>query len=558
MSDRTCVTCNKTFSHPSRLVRHQSGRGKCAEKKLPRHTCECKKQYADLSSLYRHRRECPAYAGALALPEDGERDAKLRAKATTHPVIVQNITNTVQNIQVNTLGHHQQVTVSPTGQIGAPTTVTGSTGVGSNIGPVVCGSQPPVRLPGWPDKWPVPAVTPTAFKPLGFEISQAELEAAVGSLSESERASCARGDTLGVSRLLVEILKRVHSNPRERNVYLNPGRADQALVFIPSSWSAQPLEEATQSMFARIRKILDGAGRSSEQRTASAVAGARRGCANNLPQLARASRGQVSAHLENVRRATASGEDWLGTGGEPSDQPSFIGKEMAGHVDAAMLMPALEQATGIYSPHDASEDRAPGQAVRAITECARYVLYNNSENLTVLEANGRLYAHEHEAGWVEWARERAAAALFNRAAAILASKLREEPATPLVALRPWLGEKLPEVLASPQGTEAAARVLAHYAAAAARYYSALPRVQDPHDRKESARRILSGEPQLRYDSLAAAASHPEESDPALEHRPAADQSSTGAEVEESNPALEYLPAADRSLTDAEVEELLGW
>ncbi len=101
----------------------------------------------------------------------------------------------------------------------------------------------------------------------------------------------------------------------------------------------------------------------------------------------------------------------------------------------------------------------------------------------------------------------------------------------MAALRPWLRERLPEVLTSAPGREASERVLAHYAAAAARYYLSLPRVQDPHDRRESARRLLSGEPQLRCDSLAVARSA---EDPlALEHQPGA-------------------------LTEAELEGLMGF
>ena len=422
--------------------------------------------------------------------------------------------------------------MSPTGQTGGPTTVAAGSAGNGNANAAVLNQPATGRFPGWPAKWPVPQVVPTTFKPLGFEISQPELEAAVGSLTREERASCARGETLGVARLLVEILKRVHSDPKERNIYLNPTRSDQALVFIPSNWSAQPLEEAAQTMFARIRTLLSEARNDAERDVKSAVAGARKVCEGNLPQLARASRSQLAAHLENVRRATASGEDWLGTGGDPSDQPAFIGKELAGHLVMAMLAPALEQAAGVYSRRDVSEETAVDRASRALAECSRYMLHTRPANLTVLEVGGRLYAHEHEAGWVEWPRERAASALLRRAASALDDRFYDMPGTPLVALRPWFGERLPEVLSSPSGREAAERVLSHYAAAAARYYGSLPQVQDPHDRKESARRLLAGEPQLRYDPLAATVIN-----------------------EEGRPALVHPP---RDLTDAEVEELLGW
>ena len=419
--------------------------------------------------------------------------------------------------------------MSPTTQTGGPTTVVAGSSGGGAANAVILNQPTPLRPSGWPEKWPVPQVVPTAFKPLGFEISQPELEAAVGSLTRGERASCARGDTQGVTRLMVEILKRVHSDPRERNVYLNPTRSDQALVYVPTNWTAQPLEEAAQSMFERIRELLADAQQATEG-VNSAVEGARRGCEEKLPQLAKASRGQLSAHLENVRRATAAGEDWLGTGGVPADQPAFIGKEFAGHLKGAMLAPALEQAAAVYSPSDVEEGTAVEKTSRALAECSRYILHTRPKNLTVMEVRGELYAHEREAGWVPWPRERAAVVLLRRAAAALDNHLHSAPASPLVALRPWLRERLPEVLSSPSGLEAGARVLHHYAASAARYYPSLPRVQDPHDRRESARRLLAGEPQLRYDS------------PAADHPGGA-------------PAVECRPGA---LTDEEVEELLGW
>lgn len=331
---------------------------------------------------------------------------------------------------------------------------------------------------------------------------------------------------------MVEILKRVHSNPKERNVYLNPARSDQALVFIPSNWSAQPLEEAAQTMFARVRALLEDTDPGEERGVKTAVDGARKGCEGKLSQLARASRAQLSAHLENVRRATATGEDWLGSGGEQSDQPAFIGKEMAGRLEAGMLLPALEQASGVYAPGDVSAETAPGQASRALAECARYILHGRPTNLTVLELGSQLYAHEHEAGWVPWERARAAEAILGRAARALSIHIRDTPGSPLAALRPWLGPRLGEVLASPEGREAGERVLWHYTRAASRYYAALPRVQDPHDRRESARRLLAGEP-------------PCEAQPAQL-------------IYEPPPAVGYQQKEPRQLTSADLEELLGF
>ncbi len=549
MSAHTCSKCMKSFRDGVTLKRHSQRTRPCIKAKP--HTCAgCDKAYTDVSSLYRHRKECLLYAKTLeshkkeTTKSETElfQEKKVELTVSSQPVtVVHNIQN-INNIHVNALGKNQQFAIVPSIQAGGNTTaISGPNSITNSAILQAAPGSDPFRFPGWPDKWPAPSVLPAPFKPLGFEISQPELEAAVGSLTEDERASCARGDTLGVARLLVEILKRVHSDPKERNVYLNPSRSDQALVFIPESWSAQPLEEAAQSLFARIRVLLNDVETSAERGVKSAVIGARRGCVGKLPQLARASRGQLAAHLENVRRATASGEDWLGTGGEPMDQPAFIGKEHVGHLNPQMLASALEQASGVYSEGDVREGTAVGQVSRAMAECARYMLHTCPTNLSVVEVEGEVYAHEREAGWVPWPRDRAAEAILRRASWAIDSRLRDVPDTPLVALRPWLRERLPEVLSSPQGREAAERVIWHYAQAASRYYSALPRVQDPHDRKEAARCLIMGEAPQRINPRQSLAYAP-----------------VSVEGRLHGPEKAALTAPQPALTDAELEEMLGW
>lgn len=509
------------------------------------YVCGCGKSYANRHNLHRHRQTCASRATILVDPVSGndqKNETHLGASGkkssdvpvSSRPVVVQNFTHTVQNIQVTTLGHHQQITVSPTNQVGGPTTVASSGAGSTNIGAVEITRPTPTRLPGWPDKWPAPAILPSTFSPLGFEVSQSELESAVAALTAPERESCARGDTLGVSRLLVEVLKQVHAHPSERNVYLNPRRADQALVFIPSRWSAWPLEEATQVMFGRIQEVLRCASKASERDVASAVEGAHRGCEGRLPQLARASRSQMSAHLENVRQATATGEDWLGTGGDSEVQPAYIGKEFPDHLKSSMLAAALEAASGVYAESDVQEETAVDQTSRALAECARYLLHARPKNLTVLPHGvpDLVYVHERDLGWIEWPRAAAAEAILRRAAAVLDDQLYEAKASPLTAMRPWLRSRLREVLTSAAGREAAERVIAHWLASATRYYGSLPRTTNPHDRKEAARRILAGE--------GPCPPRPEPEDP--------------------TPALEYIPGSpsNRELSEAELADILGF
>jgi hypothetical protein len=56
-----------------------------------------------------------------------------------------------------------------------------------------------------------------------------------------------------VLEALMELVKRAHKDPLSRNVYLNPKRADQALVFVDSddvkTWEVRPLLEAIRRIF---------------------------------------------------------------------------------------------------------------------------------------------------------------------------------------------------------------------------------------------------------------------------------------------------------------------
>ena len=59
---------------------------------------------------------------------------------------------------------------------------------------------------------------------------------------------------------LVDLTKRAHKDPSARNVYLNPSRADQVMVFSVTSWEVIPLIDAIRSLFdsvaGNIRRII--------------------------------------------------------------------------------------------------------------------------------------------------------------------------------------------------------------------------------------------------------------------------------------------------------------
>lgn len=66
-----------------------------------------------------------------------------------------------------------------------------------------------------------------------------------------------------VTELLVDLTKRAHADLSARNVYLNPKRADQALVHMTSGkWEVLPLADATRLMFDGVAQGMQTVSRS--------------------------------------------------------------------------------------------------------------------------------------------------------------------------------------------------------------------------------------------------------------------------------------------------------
>jgi hypothetical protein len=55
-----------------------------------------------------------------------------------------------------------------------------------------------------------------------------------------------------VQEALMGLVKKVHRDPQERNVYLNPKRHDQVLIYDEATWQVLPLVEAIRSLFDRV------------------------------------------------------------------------------------------------------------------------------------------------------------------------------------------------------------------------------------------------------------------------------------------------------------------
>ena len=116
-----------------------------------------------------------------------------------------------------------------------------------------------------------------------------------------------------VTELFVDLVKRGHSDPSARNVYLNPRRADQALVHMKTGkWEVVPASEATRLLMDGVaqtihRVVLTGAERGqlpTEAQNALSLAGMVYG--DEPDEYVKRARAPMAAHLANVAPAKLS------------------------------------------------------------------------------------------------------------------------------------------------------------------------------------------------------------------------------------------------------------
>jgi hypothetical protein len=119
-----------------------------------------------------------------------------------------------------------------------------------------------------------------------------------------------------VLEALMELVKRAHKDPLSRNVYLNPKRADQALVFVDSddvkTWEVRPLLEAIRRIFDTVaggihRVIVTDAERAQLPFDVQSSASWIPNLYDDEPdKYVKEAKQSMSAHLTNTRPALAA------------------------------------------------------------------------------------------------------------------------------------------------------------------------------------------------------------------------------------------------------------
>jgi hypothetical protein len=457
-----CRRCGKNFRDRAHLARHESKQRLC-QRDTSSHACECGKRYTNRSNLHRHRKAC-------------SREESAGSEAVGP---VQHIT--IHNAQVITVQ-------GDLNNVGSQTNILSA-----------C-------LPGWPEKWPAPQSLPRPFLPPGFTITADILRQAFGS-STSDAEACLRGDPAAVASLLVEIVKLVHSDPHERNIYLNPKRVDQVLVYVPERWQVLRLKEGIRHILGHVVDELEEAVPRGDGRLLRLAHGARTAFLDKKEEVMRSSRGAMETHLENMQiRSSTSENDWLGTfEGGTSNPTREFGRERHGHLSSVAVVSALENALGVYSVEDFARENISAMARKALVVVARMLLTGKPENLTVLLLCDGSALIRGERGWVTSQACVAAAAQVTRVAFVVADCIRGQDSTPLSPLVGFFEQHTPS-LAAEEGSRL--ELLTQYSLAAERYYS---RTSGPENSMLRLR-IAEKESALRELAAATMAGPPEQSD----------------------------------------------
>jgi hypothetical protein len=113
--------------------------------------------------------------------------------------------------------------------------------------------------------------------------------------------------------ILMDLVKRAHADPAARNVYLNPRRADQALVCLKSGrWEVIQLVEATRLLFDGVAVHIRAVTLSDEERrrlpleAQNALAMADLAYRDEPEEYAKRAKGPMAAHLANTAPRTSA------------------------------------------------------------------------------------------------------------------------------------------------------------------------------------------------------------------------------------------------------------
>lgn len=307
----------------------------------------------------------------------------------------------------------------------------------------------PVPLPGWPTKWPLPLIDPKPFTASSCAVELSEFQQAAARLGAAEAAACRKGEPRAVSALLMEVLRRLHEDPEQRNIYLSPDRGDQVLVFVPRQWSLKPLQEATYHIFDQVVKELADLPMQGNPKEQNLAAGAKEGFEKKPQVVVQTSNTAMTAHLKNMEALLrAPGQQRLEDAWTAGDEPprQFC-HEAFGHIKLESTLYTMESDAGVNGEKDVVEARYAEQARQAIYSLSRQVLRWKAKNQTAVRATKETALVRTHEGWEERPAAEVSEKLFRRFAEVAVSYVEGPVATPLRPLGRYIAEHIDELAA---------------------------------------------------------------------------------------------------------------
>ena len=315
MRDRTCPQCQKTFDLPCRLAAHLKRKTSCAPIVEPPptadtkpHSCKyCNRCFGSPYSLSRHLRKYCKIAnsdeGMEKLVEHTLARQLAEQKRETAAVKEQLEAQTAKIDKLAALLEKQlAITQAPAPAPAQQLTVEGSHATVTNIGVQnVQNVTNHITIRPWSGGDQI-YVTATMLRAAFAENPRLTEYVRMDGPDQVDAEKAAPY----VLETLVDLVKRAHADPEARNIYLNPRRADQALIYDETSWKAITLVEAIRALFdgaARgiTRIILSDADRSLlTQEVQSAAAGIPYLYEDEAEAIVGRARKPLSAHLANI------------------------------------------------------------------------------------------------------------------------------------------------------------------------------------------------------------------------------------------------------------------
>ncbi len=296
----------------------------------------------------------------------------------------------------------------------------------------------PTIMPGWPAKWPPPQIDPKPFHQGSYVKTLTQLQQASERLTAEEAAACQQGDAKAISALLMEVLRQVHADPRERNIYLNPDRGDQALIFVLHQWELNTLHEAMRSIFERMVTELSRLPTQSTQHMRTLAVGAKEGFYKKPGDVVHSSNSAMTAHLKNMQtllrvpgQIKAAEEASWEVGGDP---PLDFGHETYEHLELKTTIYRMELDAGVEKEKDVIEERYAELANRSVYSLVWQLQQLRAPNQTAVLLTEDVALIHTYTGWEERPAADIGEEMFRRFAGVTAAFVQGDEPTPLKPL----------------------------------------------------------------------------------------------------------------------------